>query len=57
MQAQMMFDNGMYLQLLEIVNFAMRHPKGTSDNLEAEFVCGFIDIHLLDLCLFDSYSF
>lgn len=42
MQAQKMFDNNMYLQLLEIVNFAMRHPKSTSDNLEAEFVCGFI---------------
>ncbi|XXG73744.1 hypothetical protein AAC387_Pa07g2600 [Persea americana] len=36
-QAQKMFDNNMYLQLLEIVNFATRHPKSTSDNLEAEF--------------------
>ncbi|XP_058086558.1 uncharacterized protein LOC131233785 [Magnolia sinica] len=36
-QAQTMFNNDMYLQLLEIVNLAVRQPKSTSDNVDTEF--------------------
>ncbi|XP_042513144.1 protein MON2 homolog isoform X2 [Macadamia integrifolia] len=36
MQAQKMFDEGMYLQLLEIIHLAVGQPKCNSDNMEAE---------------------
>ncbi|KAF8388070.1 hypothetical protein HHK36_026736 [Tetracentron sinense] len=35
-QAQKMFDNSMYTQLLVIIHLAVRQPKSTSDNFEAE---------------------
>ncbi|XP_043691175.1 protein MON2 homolog isoform X2 [Telopea speciosissima] len=38
MQAQKMFDEGMYMQLLEIIHLAVGQPKYNSDNTEAEIV-------------------
>lgn len=35
-QAKMMFNNDMYLQLLEIINLAVKHPKSSCDGREAE---------------------
>ncbi|KAF6142246.1 hypothetical protein GIB67_012095 [Kingdonia uniflora] len=34
--AQKMFDDGMYMQLLEIMHLAVQQPKGSSDNAEAD---------------------
>ncbi|KAJ4955381.1 hypothetical protein NE237_012164 [Protea cynaroides] len=38
MHAQKMFDEGMYMQLLEIIHLAVGQPKCDTDNIEAETV-------------------
>lgn len=41
MQAQGMFDNGMYTQLLVAVHTAFKQDSTTNNNFEAEFVSQF----------------
>lgn len=50
-QAQTMFDNDMYMQLLTIVQSAMRQTKITSDNFEAEYVSQIHELFLFLLFL------
>ena len=38
LEAQLMFDNEMYAQLLVILRLAMRHSIASTDSFEAEFV-------------------
>lgn len=40
-QAQGMFDDGMYTRLLAVIHTAVKQASTTNNNFEAEFVCQF----------------
>lgn len=46
-QAQMMFDNQMYTQLLSVVDLAIKQAIITNENFETEFVSLFYPISFL----------
>lgn len=45
-QAQKLFDSGMYTQLLSVIDSAIKEAKIANQNFEAEFVSYFFYLYL-----------
>ena len=55
MQAQIMFDDGTYKQLLGIIRLVVKQSKMDNDNFEVEFVSQIFIFYLLMLFAFLFY--
>lgn len=51
-QAQMMFDDGTYTQLLAIIRLVVKQSKMNNDNFEVEYVSQIFILYLLILFAF-----
>lgn len=56
MQAQELFDRGMYTQLLSVIDSAITEANIANQHFEAEFVCQ-IFYSSYSLFLFDFYQY